>query len=259
MSVVGCALSVWKKMTWLFGPIHKRKELGGLDLDHWRCQRHDVFGNHWRCQRHDGASLCCWWWSQACTSFHYWLQCFSAAVPWRAACLNIVCVGDSNLIWWTVCHYFFSCIPTLLIWFLVVCDKFGSVCIYISATRSNPKFPSGCVTMRNHFQVIGNPGQIPGANLSGGRYASLLTRLETALCCFLSWRMLKDSAQSKVTVKFHWPLFWNSCGKIFRATGSLIIAFTIPSISVCRITGSEFISLEGSLHLHHMCSVILPL
>ena len=61
--------------------------------------------------------ICTLWQSvvDALTHFHHWLQCFSAAVPWRAACFNIVCVGDSNLFWWTVCNYFFFCMSIPLI------------------------------------------------------------------------------------------------------------------------------------------------
>ena len=33
------------------------------------------------------------------------LQCASAAVPWRAACINLVSVCDVYMHWFIVCHY----------------------------------------------------------------------------------------------------------------------------------------------------------
>jgi len=50
------------------------------------------------------------------TCLHNWLQCVSAAVPWRAACPNIVCVCDSDLPWCTVCRYFVFFTFTFLVW-----------------------------------------------------------------------------------------------------------------------------------------------
>ena len=62
------------------------------------------------------------------TCSHNWLKCVSAAVPWRAARLNIVCVCHSDTPWWTVCHYFVFCIFTVLVWQI---DFFLARCLFL--------------------------------------------------------------------------------------------------------------------------------
>jgi len=49
------------------------------------------------------------------TGLFTYLITVSAAVPWRAVCLNIVCMSDSDLPWCTVCHYFVFCNVTAFI------------------------------------------------------------------------------------------------------------------------------------------------